>query len=208
MKRSNNYYCTYCTNIDRNLGKRLRTRGLTFVEIMVGITILAVIFTAVLSLATASVTASIFNEDEARVEHEANRALQRITSIARKVGWTTQGGTTFPEVAAGGEEFRFVVLADADGNGYPFSQTTGELEWNPEIFTMKTDPDGVLAVFDDNNVPVWTIARNVASVVFTTYLQDPTLEMRALRVVVTTSRDTVRHDTLTSVKTGTIHMRN
>src|ERR1041385_6908806 len=153
-----------------------RARGFTVVEVLVALSLFALMVGSMLSI-TFETYASIGDvEADFSAQTETNLAYDRLAEVLRKSGPSSLAGVDYPRVTAGGNELEFRVLRDLDGNGYAFSATTGEAEWSPDVYRVARDPDGTLRVYR-GNVPVWHIARHIQAVSFQTYLQDPALEV-------------------------------
>ena len=117
--------------------------------------------------------------------------------------------TAVSKISVDRTELRFRQLADLDGNGYAFDETTGELEWGAMIYTLRIDPDGqLLAIFDAADERVLVLGRYIDSVEFETHLQDPTLHRQEVRVTIQTEKLSPDGDPLTYIAAGSIHLRN
>ncbi len=189
--------------MDRKTG----SRGFTLIEVAVCVALLGIIITSVLSIALETYAFAGDNEADLSVQAEANQAFERMTEVLRKCGWSTLAGISYPRVWAGGAELEFRVLRDLDGNGYPFSAATGELEYSPAVYRMAVDPNGNFRVYSGGQ-PVWHLCRGVRSVSFATYLQDNTLQMREIRINLQTRKMSRRGDPIDFSLSGCIDMRN
>ena len=184
------------------------TRGHTLPEVLIAAAIIFLLVAVGLSIASESMKMAAFAEADFRVQHEANRSFRRLTEVLRETGWNSEGSTTFPEISVDRTELRFRQLADLDGNGYAFDETTGELEWGAMIYTLRIDPDEkLLAIFDATDERVLVLGRYIDSVEFRTHLQDPTLHRQEVRVTIRTEKLSPDGDPLTFISAGSIHLR-
>jgi prepilin-type N-terminal cleavage/methylation domain-containing protein len=181
--------------------------GFTLVEVMVSLGVLGILLVSVFSI-TVETYAFIGNTDiDFTAQNEANQGFSRMTEILRKSGWNTAGATSYPRVLNGGNDLEFRTLKDLDGNGYGFAKATGELEWGPNVYRIRLDGAGNLRVFLGAD-PVWHLARYVTRVTFTTYLQDPTLQINEIGVTLQARKLTRRGDPIDFSISGSIDMRN
>jgi prepilin-type N-terminal cleavage/methylation domain-containing protein len=181
--------------------------GFTLIEMMVSLAVLCLLFGTIFSIVHETFNAIGDNEADVSAQAEANAAFERLTEVLRESGWNVGAGVTYPRVLAGGSELEFRVLKDLDGNGYPFSESTGELEFGPKVYRIRSDGSGNLRIFD-GATPVLHLCRGVRALTFATYLQDPTLQMREIRVNVETRKTGRRGDFFDSAAAGSIDMRN
>lgn len=185
-----------------------RLDGFTVIEVVVSLAVFAIVVVSVLSVA-AETSSFIGNTDiDYNVQANANRAYTRLSNVLRKSGWNETGGTTYPQIAEGGAELRFRLLADLDGNGYAFDATTGDLEWGATIYSVRLDSTTGTLSIHDGAAPVHVLGRHVQSVSFATYNEDPALHLKEIRLTLQTEQTTreghvIRYDT-----TSSIHMRN
>jgi type II secretory pathway pseudopilin PulG len=185
-----------------------RRQGFTLVEAMVSLGIFSTMVIFVFSIATDVSLFSANTDVSFSLQSELDRSYSRLSEILRKTGWNSAGGIEYPRVTNGGAELEFRVLGDLDGNGYAFSATTGEVEWNPTVFTIRRDPaTNVLAVYN-GATQVWVLGRFVAAVQFTTYKEVAGLHFKELQAMLTVSRNDRQGNVLTSTTAGAIHMRN
>ncbi|HVR76418.1 MAG TPA: hypothetical protein VMT52_18965 [Planctomycetota bacterium] len=166
------------------------------------------ILTSVLSIAL-GLTDFVGDGDVDRsVQTEAHRAFQRLSEVLRKSGWVTEGDVTHPRVLAGGTELEFRCLADLDMNGYAFDGSTGDLEWNPTVYTVRLDEsDGSLGIHVGPNRAL-LLGRHVTSIEFKTSAEDGSLYPQEVQVSLTTQRTDSQKDPIKYAFTGSIHMRN
>ena len=183
-------------------------RGFTILEMTVSVGVGIVLIAGALGLGVETIRFASATEDETIVRHEANRAFRRLSELLREVGWATVDNTTYPMISEAGDQLTFRILEDSDGNGWPFSASTGELEWGATLFDVRVNPkDDTLYVFQGTE-PVWTLGRHVDSVAFVSYQQDPTVFFQELQVTITASRVNHRGETVQYTAAGSIHMRN
>ncbi len=182
--------------------------GFTLLEVLISLVIVTLLIGSSFGIATRTFAFIGTNEADFALQAEANRAMERMTEVLRKTGWNEKGGVSYPLVLGGGTLLDFRVLRDLDGNGFPFDAATGDLEFGPDVYQIKRNhSDGTLAGYA-GGIPVWHLARNVAAVAFATRTEDPTLQMKEIRVTLTmkkTPRD--RHE-VAFTSTATIDMRN
>ncbi len=188
-------------------GEPVRSAGFTLLEVGISLTVLCILFASAFSITFETFAFVGDNEAVAGAQGEASQAIDRMTEILRKTGWCTVAGVTYPRVLSGGSELEFLVLRDLDGNGYPFSATTGEVEYGPVRYRIRADASGNLRVFN-GAAAVWHLCRNVRAITFETYLQDPTLQMKEIRVSIEARKLTRRGEAIDRVLVGNINMRN
>ncbi len=183
--------------------------GFTIIELTITIALSSIVSAVVLNIGIETMKFTSYADEDFVAQGEANRGFDRVSEALRKTGWNTSASsTTYPRVINGGDEIQFRVLTDLDGNGYEFDAATGDLEWNAEVFSIRREEDGTLAIFDADGDRVWTCARSISDVTFSTSVEDPALHFREIRVQITGSRATSDGTTLTSTASGSVHMRN
>ncbi len=183
------------------------TEGFTLIEMMISLAILGILLVSVFSITIETYAYIADTEVDYSTQAEANQALDRMSEILRKCGWNSAGGLNYPRVTGGGTELQFRVLRDLDGNGFPYSATTGELEWGPMVYTIRQDGGGNLRVFN-NTGPVWHLARYVNSISFATYNENPALHLREVQVTLQTRKMTKGGAPIDFSLVGTVDMRN
>lgn len=181
--------------------------GFTLLEVLVSLAVLGILLVSVFSITIETYAFIGDTEVDFAAQSEANQAFSRMTEILRKSGRNTAGGATFPRLANLGTELEFRVLRDLDGNGFPYSASTGQREWGPTVYRIRRDVGGNLRVFD-GQTPVWHLCRYAVQVNFTTNLQDPTLQLNEIGVTLRTRKVTKRNEPIEFTLTGTIDMRN
>lgn len=185
-----------------------RNHGFTILELTIAGAVGIVLLAGVLGLGVETIRFADATDDETVVRYEADRAFQRIAELLREAGWATDASGTYPLIAADGAQLTFKLLEDADGNGWPFSASTGDLEWGSALFDIKIDPsDDTLYVFQGTD-PMWTLGRHIESVTFVSFQQDPSVFFKELRVTITASVVNHRGQTVQHTASGSIHMRN
>ena len=181
--------------------------GFTMVEMAISLVIFTLLASSLLSLSLKSSKFMGTNDAEVAVQLEGNRALSRMTEVLRKTGRVDDGVTVYPRVVNGGQELEFRILEDIDGNGYPFEEWTGNLEWSPKVFTLKKDENANLRLFNGTNT-VFHLGRYVHNLSFQTVIEDPALHFKEIRVTFETRRPTDEgYDVVHSID-ASIHMRN
>ena len=181
--------------------------GFSLVEAAISIVIVALLITSVFSITVESTSLLGDVEVENIVQVDANRALASITDILRKSGRMEDQGVQYPRVVADGAELEFRIPDDLDGNGYAFDGTTAAIEWNANVFSIKLDRDGVLAVYRAGE-EVSSIAHHVSRLRFETASENPTLHQKEISIQLET-RSTLKtgHDVVFALM-GSVHMRN
>ena len=187
---------------------QVRQRGMTIIEVIIATAMAIVMMVSVLTIASETIALARFGDDVAQLQTETNRSFNRLAEILRKCGWNSDGVTAFPDINLAGDELRFRIPEDLDGNGYPFDQASGDVEWSAEVFVARLDnASRTLAVYDRTNTMVWTLGSNISAVQFSTIIEDGTLDPNEVRVSITALRSTPKGD-LTHLSTGSIFMRN
>jgi prepilin-type N-terminal cleavage/methylation domain-containing protein len=185
----------------------MRRSGFTLLEMAISLAILSLLLGSVFSITFETCSFLGDNEVDSGAQAEATQAFDRMTEILRKCGWNTAAGTTYPRAIGGGSGLEFRVLRDLDGNGYSFSAATGEPEYGAKVYSIHLDGAGNLGVYD-GATPVWHLARRVQTVSFATYLEDPSLQMKEIRVSVLARKMTKRGEPIDFQLVGSIGMRN
>ena len=187
---------------------RAPRRGLTLLEVMISMTVLAVLVAGVLSITVETARFTAFADDDYIVQNEATRSVSRMTDVLHKTGWVDIGGVTFPVVWNEGDELDFVLNGDIDGNGYAFNQQTGELEWAPVIYTARRDVvTGTLGIYVGPFL-LWVLGSNISDVEFLTNVEDSSIQFKEIRVTVQADRITPDGVPVSYSTSGSIHMRN
>lgn len=187
--------------------KRTTRRGFTTVEMAISLVVFGLVVVSIFSIAVE--TAGFLGDHDADIvlQADGNRALDRLTRLLRKSGRVTENETTYPRVLAGGSELQFRVLADLDGNGYPFDEQTSEREWSPQVCTVRRDSQGNLDVYD-GAAPVWRLGRFVSSISFETAEESSELGLNEVRVRLVNRRPMARGFDLEYTTTASIQLRN
>lgn len=186
-----------------------RQDGYTLLEMSIAVAVTSLMIALVLSVGVETMSFWSYADEDFSVQFEANRAFDRTTEILRKVGRNTVGAVTYPQVSPDQTEISFRILQDADGNGYPFDGTTGDLEWTSDVFTIRRDTgDETLYVFDQFGNRVWTLGRYVDEVQFQMVEQNNTLGIDEVRAVITASHEANDGNEIRYTASGSIHMRN
>lgn len=183
------------------------TAGFTILELSISIGIGVTLLVGMLGLNTESSRFMRHVDVNSVVRYEADRAFARVSEILRKAGWNSNGINTYPLVSVDRSEIQFRVLEDLDGNGYPFEQATGDLEWGALVYTVKRDPEGTLAVYLGGN-PVWTLGRHIDEVEFVTFQEDNTVFLQEVRVRIKAARTTPEGYEVSHTVSSSVHMRN
>ncbi|MGE3165595.1 MAG: type II secretion system protein J [Planctomycetota bacterium] len=186
-----------------------RQEGYTLLEMSIAVAVTSLMIALVLSVGVETVGFASYADEDFSVQFEANRAFDRTTEILRKVGRNTVSGVTYPAISPDGSEISFRVLQDADGNGYPFDGTTGDLEWTSDVFTIRRDAaDDTLYVFDQFGNRVWTLGRYVDEVQFEMVEQNNTLGIDEVSASISASHLANDGNEIRYTASGSIHMRN
>ncbi|MEM7261552.1 MAG: prepilin-type N-terminal cleavage/methylation domain-containing protein [Planctomycetota bacterium] len=193
---------------DRQSPLPSRSAGFTIVEMTMVIAISAILIAVALTVGAETLKYTAYAQDDFSVQHEANRAYNRITEVLRKTGWSTDATETYPRVIDGGAALELRLLDDLDGNGWPFSGTSGDLEWGSEIYTIRREADGTVAIFDNTDTVVWTCGRLIESISFETVIQEPSLHFQEVRITILATRTTADGVPLSFTAAGSVHMRN
>jgi len=181
--------------------------GFSLIELIVSMAIFSLLAVTVFSIAVET-TAFLGDQDsELQMQLDADRAFQKLSEILRKSGRIAEAGIAYPRVlSTGGLQFK--ILVDGDGNGYAFEAATGDLEWDPRVFTVQRDAaTDVLSVYS-GGVPVLPLSRHITGLDFYTFLEDPSLNLKEIRVNIVARRETHRGDPITFTRAGSIYLRN
>jgi prepilin-type N-terminal cleavage/methylation domain-containing protein len=188
--------------------KRDDQDGFTLLEMMITLAVISILLTTVFSITLETYSFVGDNDVDFAAQNEANQGFERMTELLRKCGWSTLGGVDYPRVTGGGKVLLFRVLRDLDGNGYPFSQATGELEWSPEVYSIQADVKGDLRVYDALMKPVWHLCRHTQDLAFQTHVENGALQLKEIRVNLGTRKTNKRGETFEFSILGSIVMRN
>jgi type II secretory pathway pseudopilin PulG len=186
---------------------RVAQSGFTLVEVAISLTVFILLVASLFGLSTQMTAFAGASDLDFSVQVEGSRATERMTEVLRKSGRVTSGGVTYPRVVEGGSALEFRLLADLDLNGYAFAQESGDLEWDPRVFTLSADEDGDLRVVA-GGVPLYSVARNVSALRFETAVEDSALDLRELSFSFEVRRDSGKgYDAVHSVE-AVVWMRN
>jgi prepilin-type N-terminal cleavage/methylation domain-containing protein len=181
--------------------------GFTILEMMFSLVIIAVLISSTFSITVETISFMGTVDADSLLQSEADTAFDRLAEGLRKCGWSTLAGVNYPRVTGGGKVLEFRVLQDIDGNGYPFDAATGDLEYSAKVFRIARDGAGNLRITDGNAI-VWHLARHVDDAVFETYAENPALQYRELRVVLTFRTQDRKGDAIALTRSECIQMRN
>jgi hypothetical protein len=179
------------------------------VEVAISMALFSILVVSVFSIALE--TSNFIGETDTayNVQAEVSRAYLRLSEVLRKSGWNSAGGVTYPRVLGGGNQLRFRLLTDLDGNGYAFDAATGELEWGAEVYTVRLDPSTrTLAIYAADGTELRVLGRHIDTVNFATYLEDNTLHLKEVQVTIQASQTTKKGDLIQYDATSSVHMRN
>jgi prepilin-type N-terminal cleavage/methylation domain-containing protein len=181
--------------------------GFTFVEVTMSLAIFTVLMTSALSLTQETMSFVLDNDADVTVQNEGNRAYGRLLGVVKKSGRVTLGGVTYPRVTGGGTRLEFRRLADLDGNGYPFDQATGALEWDPFVYTLTTDSENRLDVYRSGD-KVYPLGRFIQNLRFETIQEDPALHLSEIRITYEARKPTGKGFDMVHAVNASVHMRN
>jgi prepilin-type N-terminal cleavage/methylation domain-containing protein len=183
-------------------------RGFSLLELVVSLAIFTILAVTVFSI-TLETSAFLGDQDsDLQMQIDADRAFQKLSEILRKSGWVTDGGVTYPRVPTGGGALQFKILTDADHNGYAFDGVTGDLEWDPRVFTVqRSTATDVLSIYN-GTTRVLDLSRHIVGLDFFTYLEDVSLSLKEIRINIVARRQTHRGDPVTFTRSGSIFLRN
>jgi type II secretory pathway pseudopilin PulG len=184
-----------------------RQSGLTLVEAVISLGVTGILLSSVLSITVETSSFLGDNETDVTLLTEGSRAFERLTDVLRKSGRSSTAGVNYPRVVSGGTELEFRLLADIDGNGFPFEASTGALEWNPKVFTARTDGNAEFWVFD-GSTPVYLLGRFIRDLNFETVSENPALHLKEIHVRFRVERQGRVGATLSRTVDGTVNMRN
>jgi len=182
--------------------------GMTLIEVSIAVALGAILSGVVLSIGVETLKFASYADEDFIAQVDANRGFDRVSEVLRKTGWNTQGVDTYPRVIEDGAAIEFRLLVDLDGNGFSFDGETGDLEWSNAVFTIRRQADGTLGIFDQGGNCIWLCTRSIASVTFTTSIEDPSLHYQEIRITIVGSRVTTDGSTLEYTADGSIYMRN
>ena len=187
--------------------RRRGEAGFTFVEVAISLAIFAMLLASVFSIMVETSSFLRDNEDDVVVQAEGNRAFQRFADVLRKSGRVTAGGFSYPRVANGGAELEFKVLSDLDGNGFAYDGATGALEWDPSVYTLKTDGSGNLDVYN-GGTRIYSLGRFIQNLRFETIAEDSALHLKEIRIAYEARKPTGKGFDLVQSVSASVHMRN
>lgn len=183
--------------------------GLSILELSISLVIVTILVAVAMSVTVESSRYFDSIDTSYALALEVDRAFGRLGEELRRSGWNDDGSKEYPAVSPDGTELEFRVLRDLDGNSELFDSDTGELEWGATVYIVRRDPaDETLAVYDDAGNVALVLGRHVVDVRFATYLEDPSLQLREIRVGIVTADQESRGETVSYDLTGSIHMRN
>lgn len=184
-----------------------RSAGFTLIESAIGLGILSILIGSIFTITAQSSSFLRDFEEDVAVQMEARRAFTRIGDLLRKSGPMEDGGVEYPRVVGEGSALEFRLGQDLDGNGYSFEAGTGQLEWDPRVFTLRLDAQGNLDVYVDT-VRLYPLARNITNLQFATVKEDNTLHLKEVAVSFAASREMQQGGTITFPVEASVHLRN
>ena len=188
--------------------RRSEGDGFTVLEVAVSMTIIALLIGSLFSITVETSTFLRDNDADTMLQQEAQRTVDKFTEILRKCGRVDAGGgLTYPLVANGGTELQFRVLADLDGNGYDYNESSGAVEWGPRIYTARADAAGNLDIYE-GALRVYALGRFVNNLRFETVAENPVLNLKEVRVRFDARRAAPSGYIATYPVDTSIHMRN
>lgn len=188
--------------------RRGERAGFTVLEVAISMTIIALLIGSMFSITVETSTFLRDNDADSMLQLEAHRAIEKFTEILRKCGRVDAGGgITYPRVANAGKELNFRVLADLDGNGYAYNEGSGAVEWGPRVYTARADAAGNLGIYD-GATRVYALGRFVSNLRFETVVENPTLNLKEVRVRFDAQRAAPSGYVATYPVDTSIHMRN
>jgi prepilin-type N-terminal cleavage/methylation domain-containing protein len=185
-----------------------RRAGFTLLETMIALVILVVVIGVAMHVSLES--SRLFSDSDVTftLRRESEQAFRRLRQCLRESGWSTLGGVLYPRVLESGTVLEFRALVDADGNGAPFDESTGEHEWSSNVFRVRRDAVSRMLWVDSVSGHVWPLARDVESVAFATHIENTTLQLPEVRFSIQTSKTIAGGEELSHSFTGVIRMRN
>jgi prepilin-type N-terminal cleavage/methylation domain-containing protein len=186
---------------------RTRQRGFTLLETMISAAVLTILMATVFSVAVETSAFLRSNDMETMLQLEGERAMERLTDILRKSGRVDVGGVAYPRVVGGNTAIEFLLLADQDGNGYPFNAVTGDLEWSPKVFTALVDANGNFDLYD-GGTRIYTLGRFIRNLRFVTVAENPALNIKEITVSYEASRTASAGYDVVRAFASSIMMRN
>ncbi len=196
-----------CLSLGLGPSQRRAENGFTFVEVAISLAIFAMLLASVFSIMVETSSFLRNNEDDVVVQTEGNRVFQRFADVLRKSGRVTAGGFNYPRVTNGGSELEFKVLSDLDGNGFAYDGTTGVLEWDPAVYTLKTDGAGNLGVYS-GGTKVYSLGRFIQNLRFETIAEDSALHLKEIRITYEARKPTGMGFDMVQSVSASVHMRN
>ena len=184
-----------------------RSRGFTLVETSIALAIFGILLAVFASAALDLLRFAAGNDTHLTVELEATRVISRSTEVLRESGRVEIDSIEYPRVIDGGAALEFRILTDLDGNGFPFDEESGELEWDPDVYTVRVDAEGNAQVERDGT-PVHHLGRHVRDLQVTTIDEDPAVGLNEIRLSFATSKQTPRGELLERPVTLHVQMRN
>jgi hypothetical protein len=177
------------------------------IEAAISLGVTGILLTSVFSITVETSSFLGDNETDTTLIGEGSRAFERLADVLRKSGRDASSGVEYPRVVGGGAELEFRLLSDIDGNGFAFDAATGALEWNPKVFSARTDANGEFWVFD-GGTPVYLLGRFVRDLNFETLNENPALQLKEIHVRFRVERRGRVGATLSRAVDGTVNMRN
>lgn len=168
---------------------RRRESGFSLLETALSLGILGILLTSIVAFTVETSGFVGAQDSELSLWIEATRGVERTSTLLRESGNVRLDGADWPRVTNAGEGLEFRLPGDVDGDGTPFSADTGDLEWDPAVYSIAFDGSGDAAVRRDGTI-VRHLARDVAGLSFATILEDPSLRPGEVRLAFTIRKDT------------------
>jgi len=190
------------------LKEESRQKGMTLIEIILVSALMMIMMGSIFAVVTGGVSMAHFNSSVAHLQSQTVRSFTLLSEVLGKCGWNNDGVTVFPEINTAGDEMQFRIPEDLDGNGYPFDQATGDVEWGEEVYTLRLDPDTrILSIYDSSDTIVRVLGTSISSVELLTIVEDDTLDPNEVKVSIQATGATPEGD-VTRICAGSIFMKN
>jgi len=196
--------------------RRSRKEGFSLLEVAISLGIFATLMISMFTIAGETSAYVRDTESAFTVQREATGAFQKLKDVLQRSSWVTIDGITYPRIpetmnGTSGEPINlleFRVLDDLDGNGYPFEEATGLLEWNTNVFSIRHDPAaGTLAAYR-GDLPVRHLGYHVKEVQLDTFLEDNSLDYKEIHASILAEMTSHRGKVISFKFSGSFYMRN
>ncbi|MFH1202136.1 MAG: hypothetical protein V1674_04520 [Candidatus Omnitrophota bacterium] len=192
-----------------NLKDILVFKAFTLTELIVGTAILVIITGLLFTLLLGMLDISELGSTESRVQQEARQAMEIMTSELKSSDRTK---IVLPAGPSYSPTISFYLPTDLDGDGTIIAAATGNIEWNPTVYTYSivSGPMGISQLRrTGGGQPDKVLANYVVSVLFADHNIDANLALDEARIILKVRKNVPKKQRPFEVElNGVVKLRN